>query len=196
VDGAHYDAAVVACPLPVAFEICPGHSGLLGPLNSALGYTQAITVAIGTKVRPESPAFLVQLSSRDEPDVALMFLDHNKGPGRTPPGHGLIGCCWETDASTRWLERSDDEIGDQTLASVYRVFPELEGQVDLVHVTRWTHALPWTRIGSYQRIGEFNAALDPRARVQFAGDYMSAAGQHTAVEFGTKAARNLITALG
>jgi oxygen-dependent protoporphyrinogen oxidase len=34
--------------------------------------------------------------------------------------------------------------------------------------------------------------LQPTSPVQYAADFMSAAGQNTAVEFGNRAARNLI----
>jgi oxygen-dependent protoporphyrinogen oxidase len=182
---------VVTCPLPIAAEICHDRAELLQPLNAALRYTQAITVAIGTTRPPDTPAFLVQMPATEDPDIALMFIDHNKAPDRAPAGHGLIGCCWETDAATRMLGAPDEEIVEHTLASVLRVFPELEGAVDYTHVTRWPHALPYTAIGAYRRIGDFNAGLDPDSRIQFAADYMSAAGQNTAVEFGTRAATAL-----
>jgi oxygen-dependent protoporphyrinogen oxidase len=186
-----FDACVVACPLPVALEICPGQRDLLGPIDRALGYTQCVTVAVGTTRTPDSPAFLVQMPSREDHDVALMFLDHNKAADRAPAGHGLIGCCWEASAAARMMEEPDELIVDRTLASVLRVFPELNGSVEMTEVTRWRRALPHTRVGGYRAIGEFNARLDPRAGIQFAADYMSAAGQNTAVEFGTRAAENL-----
>jgi oxygen-dependent protoporphyrinogen oxidase len=191
-----YDACVVSAPLPVATEICPDHRAVLGPLNDGLTYTQCITVAIGTAVRPRTPAMLVQLPSNEDSDIALMFLDHNKAPDRAPNGHGLIGCCWETGAATKWMAESDEDIVAYTLASVRRVFPEIGDRVDFSHVTRWPRALPLTNIGAYRLIGNFNAALDPTSRIQFAADYMSAAGQNTAVEFGNRAAENLLTCQG
>lgn len=188
-----YDACVIATPLPVAAGICPDRRDVLAPLNDALTYTQAITVAIGTSERPSCPAMLVQMPSREDPDIALMFLDHNKAPDRAPTGRGLIGCCWESQAAASWMSASDEDIVRHTLSSVRRVLPDI-GAVEFSHVTRWRRALPLTGIGAYRLIGEFNAALDPDDRVQFAGDYMSAAGQHTAVEFGSRAAANLIAA--
>jgi oxygen-dependent protoporphyrinogen oxidase len=74
---------------------------------------------------------------------------------------------------------------------VVRVVPELRDQVRFTHVTRWAAALPLTQVGAYRRIGEFNAAIDPRARVQFAADFMSAAGQNTAVAVGERAAARI-----
>lgn len=186
-----YDAAVVAVPLPVALRICPDHASLLAPLSESLGYTRCLKVAIGTTVQPRTPAFLVQFSSREDPDVALLFLDHNKCPDRAPAGHALIDACWETGASERSMDASDDTIVERTLQSVLRLFPELAGKVDFTHVTRWSHALPLTSLGAYRKIGDFNAAVDPSAPIQFAADYMSAAGQNTAVALGNRAAENL-----
>ena len=191
-----FDACVLACPLPVAAAICPDRAGILEPLNRAIGYTQAITCAVATDVQPVSPAFVVEMPPREDREVALLFLDHNKCRDRTPAGRGLIECCWEARASTAWFERSDEEIAQRTVETVLRVFPELSGHVQFTHVTRWARALPHTRIGAYKLIGEFNERIDPRDRIQFAADYMSAAGQNTAVEFGTRAAAALAAARG
>jgi len=160
-----------------------------------LGYTQCISVALGTARPPDCPAFLVMFPSVENPDIALMFLDHNKAPDRAPAGHGLLSCLWETGASERMIDASDEELVGHTLATVFEVFPELRDTVEFTHVTRWRRALPFTRIGAYQDIGRLNAALDPASPVQYAADFMSAAGQNTAVEFGNRAARNLIDAL-
>jgi len=187
-----YDACVVTCPLPEATAICVDDRSILGPLDKSLGYTQCISVALGTARPPDCPAFLVMFPSVENPDIALIFLDHNKAPDRAPAGHGLLSCLWETGASERMIDASDEELVGHTLATVFEVFPELRDTVEFTHVTRWRRALPFTRIGAYQDIGRLNAALDPASPVQYAADFMSAAGQNTAVEFGNRAARNLI----
>ena len=194
VDGEQFDAAVVAAPLPVAYEICPGYRDLLAPLNNVLEYTECLSVAISTNVVPDCPAWIVQMASRDFPEVAQIVLEHNKSPEHAPEGHGLFACLWEKDASVQHRDASDEFIRDETFKAVCKAFPELEGSADFFDIKRWKHAIPWTKIGSYKEIGRFNAALDPTARVQFAGDYMSSTGQHTAVKFGTQAANNLLNA--
>jgi oxygen-dependent protoporphyrinogen oxidase len=191
---AAFDACVIAAPLPVAAAICPDRAPILGPLDEALGYTTCLSVAVATRVRPATPAFAVELPPREDATVALMFLGHNKSADRAPAGRGLVECCWENRASRAALGDSDEQIAERTVRSVLRVFPELRGQIEFTHVTRWERALPHTRIGSYKLIGELNARIDPRGRIQFAADYMSAAGQNTAVEFGTRAATALDTA--
>jgi oxygen-dependent protoporphyrinogen oxidase len=187
-----FDAAVIATPLPIAARICPDRGSLLNPLNESLRYTQAITVAVGTSLVPDCPAMLLQFPSRESPDIALFMLDHNKAADRVPPGHGLFGADWEMDAAAKWMDESDEDIAEHTLASVFRVFPELRGHITFTRVNRWPRALPLTEAGMYRKIGEFTAALDPRDLIQFASDHMSCAGQNTAVEYGTKAARNIV----
>ncbi|MCY4426086.1 MAG: NAD(P)/FAD-dependent oxidoreductase [Halieaceae bacterium] len=194
VDGEEFDAAVVAAPLPVAYDICPGYRDLLSPLNQSLQYTECLSVAIGTAAVPDCPAWIVQVSAHDFPEVAQIVLEHNKSPENAPKGHGLFACLWEKDASVQYRDASDEYIYEKTLKSVCKAFPELEGTADFFAVKRWKYAIPWTKIGSYKEIGHFNAAINPAARVQFAGDYMSATGQHTAVKFGTQAANNLLCA--
>jgi oxygen-dependent protoporphyrinogen oxidase len=190
-----YDACVVACPLREAAAICVDDRSILGPLDNGLGYTQCISVAVGTSRPPNCPAFLLMFPSVEDPDIALIFLDHNKAPDRAPAGRGLLSCLWETGASERLIDAPDEQVVDHTLATVFKVFPELRDTVEFVHVTRWRRALPFTRIGAYQEIGRLNASLDPTSPVQYAADFMSAAGQNTAVEFGNRAARNLVGAL-
>jgi oxygen-dependent protoporphyrinogen oxidase len=192
---ADYDACVVTCPLPEAAAICVDDRGILGPLDKGLGYTQCVSVAVGTTRPPDCPAFLLMFPSVEDPDIALIFLDHNKAPDRAPAGHGLLSCLWETGASERLIDAPDEQLIEHTLATVFKVFPELRNAVEFTHVTRWRRALPFTRIGAYQDIGRLNASLDPASPVQYAADFMSAAGQNTAVEFGNRAARNLIGAL-
>jgi oxygen-dependent protoporphyrinogen oxidase len=187
----YFDACVVCCPLPDAFRICTDKRHLLRPLQNRLSYTQCITVAAAFSRKPNSKSFLVQMPTCEDADVALLFLDHNKSVDRAPEDCGLIDCHWETDAALRMMDAPDEEIVARSLQTVFRVFPELQGHLQFTHVTRWRRALPRTSVGVYQLIGEFNAALDSYSRIQFASDYMSEAGQNTAVEFGSRAAKVL-----
>ena len=189
-----FDACVISVPLFEAARVCPDRAAILGPLNDALDYTQCLSVAVGTTVPPESPALVIELPPSEDAAVALMFLNHNKSTDRAPDGRGLIECCWEARASEDAFAAPDYVVAKRTIESVVRVFPELRGRVEFTHVTRWQAALPRTRIGSYKLIGEFNARIDAQSRIQFAADYMSAAGQNTAVEFGNRAANALTRA--
>jgi oxygen-dependent protoporphyrinogen oxidase len=187
-----FDACVVACPLPAAMAICPDHQRRLGALSERLRFTKGINVAVGTTRAADTPAFLVQLPSEVDAEIAMIIVENNKAPDRAPAGHGLLSVSWEMSASADWFDRSDELIVERSLATVFKLFPELRGTVDFTYVRRWPLALPHTRPGVYRAIGDFTAGLDRGARTQFAGDYLSQTGQNTAVAWANRAAANLI----
>jgi len=189
-----FDACVVCCPLPQAVKICSDKRDLLEPLHNALGYTQSITVALAFNRAPRTSAFLVQMPTCEDAEVALLFLDHNKSADRAPAGRGLIDCHWEADAAAGMMDRPDEDIVARSLETVYRLFPEIRNELAFSHVTRWRQALPRTAVGTYRLIGNFHAAVNPLSRIQFASDYMSSAGQNSVVELANRAAQRLIIA--
>lgn len=190
-----FDAGVISCPLPEAVRICPQEQAILAPLHQGVDYTQCITVTLAMKRQPATRAFLVQMPSAEDRNVALIFLDHKKSSDRAPLGHALLDCHWEASAAKRMMEQTDDAIVQCTLQSVYRVFPELHGHLEFSHVTRWPRALPCTGVGSYRLIGQFNASIDPASPIQFASDFMSAAGQNAVIESGNRAAARLCSSV-
>lgn len=186
------DACVVATPLPAAAAICGPESPGLTRLAERLRFTQAINVAVGTTRQPDTPAFLVQLPSIEDPEIAMIIVENNKAPDRAPHGHGLLSVSWEMSAAATWLDRGDDALVERSLHTVFRVFPELRGTVDFTYVRRWPLALPHTRVGAYREIAAFASTIDPQCPIQFAGDYLSQTGQNTAVSWANRAAANLI----
>ena len=186
------DACVVACHLDTAAAICPGQRALLEPLVGSMRYINVMSVAIGASALANSKSFLVLVPNCEEKRIATLFLEHLKCDDRAPAGHSLFAAYLEAGVSESEWHLSDDEIAQRTVDYVYRLFPELRGKIDMTHVKRWDKALPVMKIGGYKEVARLNERLDSAARIQFAGDYLSGAGQNTAVDFGVKAARNLI----
>jgi protoporphyrinogen/coproporphyrinogen III oxidase len=187
-----YAAAVLACPLPVAVRVAPeAYRPPLARLSERLDYTQTITVSLGTTRRPACPALMVLIPPSEDPEIALFFLDHNKSSARAPAGHGLFTLYFEMDAAPRRLDDSDEVLVERAARTLLSSFPELAGTIDFTHVRRWSTALPHVKEGAFAEIGRFVDGLDPAARVQFAGDYMSETGMNTAIALGARAADNL-----
>mgnify|MGYP003575723694 CR=1 FL=1 len=186
------DACVLACHLDTAAAICPDYRALLAPLAGSLRYTKAISVAIGASVAVPGKGFVLFVPSCEERHIATLFLEHNKCADRAPAGHSLFTAYLEAGASEASWQMSDEQIVARTLDYLYRLYPMLRGKVDMTHVKRWEKALPLMKIGGYQEVARLHQRLDPAARIQLAGDYLSGAGQNTAVDYGVKAARNLI----
>ena len=186
------DACVVATQLPVASKLCGGHNPVLDQVALELEYTTALTVSLGTRVRPKTQAFMLPLPACESPEVAILFMDHLKCPDRAPAGRYLISSHWETNASKDFFHVDDEVVVERTLEQVLQFFPELKDSVEMTHVTRWTRALPKTSPGAYRKIAKLGASLDRSSPIQYAGDYLSGAGQNTAVEMGRRAAANIL----
>lgn len=190
-DSSTYDACVVTCPLPISAALCEQNDNL-GRLAKEVEFVSVVSVVIGTTVRPSTPAFLILLPTEDDDQVATVYLEHNKLPGRAPDGHGLFVVHWDMGSAPDWINKSDGELVARALEITTSIFPEVRDTVDVSFVQRWPVALPRTRTGAFRAISEFTGVLDPNSRVQFAGDWLSQTGQNTAVSWAQKAARNVI----
>lgn len=183
-----FDGAVVACPPPQAAVIYADPR--LATLADQLRFTRAINVSIGTSRGPQTPAFLVQFPRGEDREIAMIIVESNKARDRAPAGRGLFTVSWEMSAADAWFDRSDEDIVARSLQTLTGLVGDLG--VELTYVRRWSPALPHTRPGVYRAIGDFAAGIDPRAPVQFAGDWLSQTGQNTAVAWGQRAAANLV----
>lgn len=189
-----FDACVFACTLPAAVALSPKNKPLQSLANK-LKYSQAITVAVGVTKATMTKASVVQVPSKESPDVCLFLLGHNIIKSSVPVGHGLLVVYWEADASSALMDATDEEIEQRTLAVVARLFPEVIECVDMVHISRLPVAAPLTRVGTYESMRAFNQAASTESHIQYCGDYMSAFSQETAVEQGNRAAERMIKSL-
>lgn len=186
------DACVLACHLDTTADICDEVLPLVQPLLGKMRYTRAISVAIGSPVQVPDKSFVVFLPYCEERHIATLFLEHNKCDDRAPAGHSLFTAYLEAEASDNAWALSDEAIVARTLEYLCRLYPMLRGQIDMSHVKRWEKALPLMQVGGYAEIARLHERFDPASRIQLAGDYLSGAGQNTAVDYGVKAARNLV----
>ena len=186
------DVCVLATDVKTTTTICPDLAALLKPLADVIEYTRALSVSVGAGAIPASRAMTVLVPTCENKNIATVFLEHNKCPDRAPAGHSLFTAYHEATATEAMWSMSDEQIGAQTRSYVERLFPEVRGRIDMTHVHRWSLALPVMQVGGYREVARVNNQIDRRARIQIAGDYLSGAGQNTAVDYGVKAARNII----
>ena len=191
-----FDACIVSCELDAAAKICRSQLPVLRALQEKLSYTSALTVALGFSRRPATDSLLFALPPEESAEIALMFFDHNKCFDRAPEGQYLINMHWDNKSSKANMHCADEELVERSMAVVLKYFPDLKDAIEMTHVARWEKALPLTAPGNYRAIAAFNRSLNPASRMQFAADYMSSAGQNTAVSFGRRAADNLVRHIG
>ncbi len=188
------DACVLATTLPEAVQIYSPCRSEVAPLADSLRYIPGICVHLGYSVPTRSKAVMVLISTRENADLTLIWLDHNKVSDRAPDGHSLLYLYYDDSVAGQASQKSDAALVNECSEFVETVFPELAGNRDMTHISRWQRAVPLPAPGIYRKMYEVRQNLiDKRSsRVQLAGDYLSCVGQNTAIVYGEEAARNLI----
>lgn len=187
------NACVIACPLPYAAKIFPQHPALKR-LNNTIRYGQCVSVSIGTSIRPDNKAYVIQVPRVEHEGICYIFCEHNKGVTVAPDACGLITAYFTDTASRALATASDDEIVTEVVSFFCEFMPEIEDKICMTHVNRWEAALCQNELGAYQAVNEFKSELSEQDKVQFAGDYIySAVGQSIAVESGNRAAKHIIS---
>ena len=188
------DACVLATTLPEACALYPACEKDVLPLAKKLHYVPGVCVHLGYCAKTESEAVMVLVSTRENPRLTLIWLDHNKVSDRAPEGGSLLYLYYDDAVADEAAQRRDEELVRECSTFVESVFPELAGTQDMSHVSRWPRAVPLPAPGLYRSMYKVRQNLDRRssARVQLAGDYLSCVGQNTAIVYGEKAARHLI----
>ena len=186
------DVCVLATTLPQAVELCPEARTLLAPLSTSIRYNRGLDVHLGYKAATKTKALMAMMPPSEEKEIALFFMEHNKAPDRAPPGHSMITVFFDHTAADRPWALDDAALIKETSAIVERYLPELAGQLEMSQVTRWPLGLTNPDVGIFKAMQEVNNKLNPADRIQFAGDYRSAAGQNSAVAWGNNVARDVI----
>jgi len=185
-------ACVLATPLPRAIELFPDARRRLAPLSDTLQYNRGLAVHLGYRAATRTRALMAMMPPSEQPEIALLFLEHNKAPDRAPPGHSMITVFYDHTAADRPWALDDAVLVGEAAAVTEKYLPELGGRLEMSHVTRWPLGLSHPAPGIYRAMREVNRRLEPGDRIQFAGDYRSTAGQNSAVAWGNNVARNLI----
>ncbi len=186
-----FDAAVLALPAGPTLAVHPGLDPVARKYLENLTYSTAVVVSLGVGRAPAETSSMVLVPRDVEPDLCVVGLGHNLAPGRAPAGAGVLTAFWMSDWSERHLADPDDELVATTRATVDRLFPGWADDVRVSAVARWTPALVSSRVGTYAELVEFHAHLDPRSRIQLAGDYHAQTSVNASVAAGARAADRL-----
>ena len=191
----HVDGVVIATPGSEAAAIFRQFTEAQRSFLGGLAYTRGVAVVLGLDRVPAEPAIWITVPSGDHHGLAGVILDHNKAPGRAPPGHGLISTYWHRDWHAQHWDLDDNSIVSDAVTAVSTVIPEVENHVRMAYVKRWDpYAIAWPP-GSLKALGAFIRGFDPTSCVQFAGDYFSFECTNSSLASGERAAARLIRAL-
>ncbi|WP_158090883.1 protoporphyrinogen/coproporphyrinogen oxidase [Mycobacterium palustre] len=199
-DGQHTERGAGAVVSSMGNEV-PDLLPQLDPDRAAflrdLRYTSCININVGLARPPANmPASFVVFPRPASDALFAIIAEHNKAPGRTPPGKGLIGLY----SMNEWAVEHADEDDDTLLAGLLRdaepLMPGLDNDIEFARVNRWYPVLVYSHPGLYRELGRFHATRRRNSRIHLAGSYNSSGNVNTAVAAGERAARELGEALG
>lgn len=189
----HADACIITTPFADAVQMYPTLKEAGSELLSATHYTGCYTVALRYDRRPppEREPYIVMVPKAASPEVAAVFLEHVKAPDRAPDGESQFLIFYNLaddppgDGFAGW---SDERLLDVGRRFVEEIFPEVAGGYLSAEVTRWDYAAHKGNVGYYTALDSFLSSHPKDDPVQVAGDWMSVAGQESAVVAGVQAA--------
>ncbi len=189
------DAVVLAVPAATVRRLLPGlderRSRLLGEVRE--GHVINVNVA-SRSAPPDIGATYVQIPRDAHPFLAGIVLDHNKVPGRAPPGAGLLTLVAQADWSTAHRDDGDAGVAGELLGALESVLPGAVHDVQFVEVNRWSQQ--FNPIGHHHKLPKFLALSEScDRRVQLAGDFHMPQNLESATAAGERAAHRLLAAL-
>ena len=191
------DGVVMTLPANHVTKILPGFPQHSIDFLKTVDYTRVISVNLALSAPPPNqPSFVIQIPRSVQPDLFAIVLDHNKAPGRTPPGKGMASLYTMSAWAEKLLPLDDDTVLRKTLAAAERVLPHLGDKIEFVNINRWNEVIVYGRKGLYQATAKFIAGLDPNSRIKLGGDYFSCGNMNTSFAAGERAARELAQTLG
>lgn len=190
------DVCVIALSAQHMAAVYPQLDPVRREVVEDIEYSTCVDVHLGLTRPPDEASMLVQVPSREHPDLKVIVLDHNRAPGRAPAGKGLVTSYWHTAWADQQWERADDEIVDAAVPAIDRILPGVARTVEFAHVQRWRPAVVMSRPGTYRDLARFSAATDAAARVQLCGDYLSASTTNASLCSGERAAERIIRYAG
>lgn len=187
---------VTALPAIQTSDILPGLSAKQREFLDTVPYTTNVNVNLGLSRPPEGhKSFVIQIPESVQPDLFAIVLDHNKAPGRTPPGKGMASLYAMSKWSEQLIEMDDESLLREMIKAGERIIPGLGSLVEISNINRWYPVVVYSYPGFYKKLAEFRASLDPASNIRLAGDYFSCSNVNTASAAGERAARELIANL-
>jgi protoporphyrinogen oxidase len=125
-------------------------------------------------------------------DLCGVIVDHLKARKRVPEGMGMMTVFSRDEWCKKNMEESDEVVLDQIFANLKPYYGDLSSEVVTYELGRWPVVVPKMPQGRFKQIATYEKSIDPKARVQFAGDLDPIGGVNAALVSGKKAAQRMV----
>jgi protoporphyrinogen/coproporphyrinogen III oxidase len=189
------DGVVLAVDSPTVLKIHPGLDGHIRGILAGFEYCNVISVRFALTRRPQSEATVVVVPYGAVGGIGLVIHEHAISLDAAPPGAGAVGVMLHHDWATARMDGTDDELLAEIVHDLESLLPGIGHDIAFAEVNRWQPVAPSGRPGTQRRVAELNDAIDPDARVQLAGDFLTIPGLEGSTVAGEAAAGRLAAAL-
>ncbi len=191
-------ACVIALPARNAERLYHGWTPGQREFLNSVRYGSCVNVTFALSRPPDEPACFLLTPRAEQPDLGAVVLEHNKAPGRAPAGRGLVTTYWRQAWSDPRAGLDDAAISADALDTLDTALPRLVpdvADVEWTHVQRWNPSIAVNFPGHLAALGQFTRSLDPKSRVQLAGDFFSGTTTNSSLCSGERAAQRILAAL-
>jgi protoporphyrinogen oxidase len=194
----HFAACIIATPIPVTRSIYPSMTGAEKRFIDQIRFTSIVCVHVALSKRPSNTETALLFPECEFDDVAVVYVNHNKAPGRAPAGKGSLSVYFTQEWSADKLDWPDEKILEIAIARLTPHYGFIQPLIEDAFVYRWPTFIMDATPGLYQLMDEYHCSLvdHPPSRVQLAGDFMPNAGINQAMASGAAAAQRIVAALG
>ncbi len=187
-----FSKCVLALPPTAAAGLLPAESALQ-PAFSALPYACSVNVHFALSRPIGGRVQIIFPPHTEAPDLTTVVFEHNKGPGRAPPGKGALSLFWRDSWSRARMNLDEATIIRNTIPQARSVIPDFdESLIEAAHVERWAGAGVARQVGGTQAVVAVEAAGAKMHNLALAGDYSALSGVNAAVISGQIAAQKII----
>ncbi len=193
-----FDACVIAATAPSSLALFPGMSGAQRRFFEAIHFSSVLCVHFGLSNRPANPELLLMFPECEDNDVAAVYLNHNKAPGRAPPNKGSLSFYFTQEWSADKMDWPDEKLIDLALARMAPYYGDIKPLIECALVSRWPQFVMDPTPGLFALMDEYQRSLIAAvpSRVQIAGDFLPCGGVNQAIASGAEAAGRIGAALG
>lgn len=186
-----FDSVVMTATADRVLKMMPQLQGTQRQFFADTRYNCSVNTHIVLREAPSNPATYIMVAPSENPELCGVIVDHKKARRRVPDGQGMMTVFCRHEWCERHLDASNDQVVSQVLSFIRPYYGDLSNDIVDVEVARWTQVVPFMQKGRFRQMAEYQRAMDPRARVQFANDLLPIGGVNAALVSGEKAARRV-----
>jgi predicted NAD/FAD-dependent oxidoreductase len=183
---------VITTTAEQALAMYPQMDGVQRDYYENTDYIASVNTHIALSRRPSNPATYIMVSPRENADLSGCIVDHLKANRRVPDGKGMITVFCRHEWCLEHLDAPDDEVLAQVFRFIAPYYGDLQPTLEDYEIGRWRRVVPILRKGRFKEIDAYMRSVDPRARVQFAGDLGPIPGVNAALVSGRAAAERIV----